>query len=130
MSSGRHADTPTRSGINKESLISNKPSATLLPFSDNVYYRCRHCNYLTPKNGAIISGYDSEHSLRHIHCSNCGRIVIWSPGGSKIRSIAVGAFFTVIGGALAFLLYPSLNIYGLQVGFAASLYGVLKAVFL
>jgi len=130
MSFGRHVETPIRSGINKESRISNKPSIELLPFSDVEHYRCRHCNYLTPKNGASISGYDSEHSLQHVHCSNCGRIVAWSPGGSKIRNIAEGALFIAIGGALAFLLYPSLNIYGLQVGFAFSLYGVLKAVFL
>jgi hypothetical protein len=36
----------------------------------------------------------------------------------------------VAGGAMAILLYPSLNIYGLQLGFFASLFGVLKAVFL
>ena len=130
MPLGRHINAPIRLGINNEPYTSDKPSVALFPVSDFEYYRCRHCNHLTPKNDASISGFDSEHSLQHVHCSRCGRIVSWSPGGSKIRSIAEGAFFTAVGGALALLLYPSLNIYGLQVGFFASLYGVLKALFL
>ncbi|MBS7614460.1 hypothetical protein KEJ18_01815 [Candidatus Bathyarchaeota archaeon] len=101
-----------------------------LPISLNEYYRCHHCNYLIPKKGALISGYDSENSLQHIHCTNCGRIVTWSPGGSKIRSMAEGLFLMVTGGIMAFLFYPFLNIYGLQAGFTTSLFGIIKALFL
>ena len=43
------------------------------------YYRCRHCGYFLPKEDAKISGYDSEQTLRHIHCPKCGKIVAYSP---------------------------------------------------
>jgi RNase P subunit RPR2 len=130
MPFGKHIAPSIRLEINDEPNISGKPSIALFPHTDIECYRCHYCNHLTPKSNASISGFNSEHSLQHIHCSKCGRIISWSPEGSKIRSIAEGAFFTSAGGALAFLLYPSLNIYGLQIGFFASLYGVLKAIFL
>jgi len=98
--------------------------------SGQKYYKCRHCSHLTPRTEAKISGYDSENSLRHIHCSGCGRIVAWYPEGNKFRSIAEGVFLAAAGGAMAILLYPSLNIYGLQLGFCATLFGVIKAAFL
>jgi len=31
--------------------------------------------YILPKEDATISGYDSEYSLRHIHCSRHGKII-------------------------------------------------------
>jgi ribosomal protein S27E len=132
FSLGKHADTSVWLGVNNEACAPGKSSIAKFPAlaSYREYYRCRHCNHLTPKGNAKISGFDSEHSLRHVHCPSCGRIVAWPPEGSKIRSIAEGAFLTVAGGAMAILLYPSLNIYGLQLGFFASLFGVLKAVFL
>jgi hypothetical protein len=68
--------------------------------------------------------------LRHVHCPNCGKVVAWSPEESGIRSIAEGVCFAAAGAVLAFLLYPVINIYGLQAGFAASLYGILKILFL
>ena len=43
------------------------------------YYRCHHCGYILPKDAAEISGYDSEQTLRHIHCPKCGKIVAYSP---------------------------------------------------
>jgi NAD-dependent SIR2 family protein deacetylase len=94
------------------------------------YYHCRRCNYSIPKKEARVSGYDSQNSLRHVHCPNCGKVVAWSPGESRIRSITEGVCFTAAGSVLAFLLYPAINIYGLQAGFAASLYGILKILFL
>jgi len=129
MSFERQDNTIIRISTHGQTLLFNELPKSL-PFSFNEYYRCRHCNYLIPKKGALISGYDSEHSLQHIHCTNCGRIVTWSPGSSKIRSVAEGFFLMVTGGAMAFLLYPFLNVYGLQVGFTTLLFGIIKALFL
>jgi len=42
-------------------------------------YVCRHCGYVRPREEAKISGWDSEHSLRHIHCPRCGKIVTHAP---------------------------------------------------
>lgn len=40
------------------------------------YYQCRHCGYKFPKQEAKVSGYDTAHSSRHIHCPECGRITL------------------------------------------------------
>jgi len=38
-------------------------------------YVCRYCGYVLPKKDAIVSGWDSESSLRHVHCTmDCGRL--------------------------------------------------------
>lgn len=89
MSFERQDNTIIRISTHGQTLLFNELPKSL-PFSFNEYYRCRHCNYLIPKKEALISSYDSEHSLQHIHCTNCGRIVTWSPGTSKIRSVAEG----------------------------------------
>lgn len=101
-------------------------SVSLLSRFKGEYYRCPHCKHVTAKNEAKVSGYDSEHSQRHIHCPNCGRIIARVSEGGNLREILKGAGFTVAGGALAFLLYPFLSIYALQLGFFTSLYGTLK----
>ncbi|MCS7120155.1 MAG: hypothetical protein RMJ07_03445 [Nitrososphaerota archaeon] len=98
--------------------------------SGEEHYKCRHCHHLTPKKDAIISGYDSEHSLRHIHCQCCGRIIAWPTNGTRIRSALEGIFLTITGGTLAFLLYPYLNVYGLQIGLYTSVFGIIKAAIL
>ena len=36
-------------------------------------YICHHCGYVVPKKEAVVSGYDSQSSLRHIHCPRCGK---------------------------------------------------------
>ncbi len=38
-------------------------------------YVCPRCGYVLPKKEAIVSGYDSQSSLRHIHCPKCGKII-------------------------------------------------------
>ncbi len=132
MPLGKNIETPIRldaHGIMRAPKRHSMAAPHALTPNSN-FYRCRHCNHLTPKADAKISGFDSENSLRHIHCSGCGRIVAWYPEGSRIRSLAEGAFLTAVGGAMAILLYPSLNVYGLQLGFFASVFGVIKAIFL
>ena len=42
-------------------------------------YVCRHCGYVLPKKEAIVSGYDSQSSLRHIHCPRCGKKITHTP---------------------------------------------------
>jgi len=36
-------------------------------------YACPNCGYVLPKKDVVISGYDSQSSLRHIHCPRCGK---------------------------------------------------------
>jgi len=104
---------------------------SLTSHSRKEYYQCPYCKQFTSKNDAIIAGYDSEHSLRHIHCPTCGKIIAWpSESSNRLKNIIEGASLTIAGGALAFLLFPSLNIYGLQAGFFASLFGILKMLIL
>jgi hypothetical protein len=38
-----------------------------------------NCGYLLPKEEAVISGWDSQQSLRHIHCPKCGKPVTHTP---------------------------------------------------
>ena len=38
-------------------------------------YVCPRCGYVLPKEEATISGYDSQSSLRHVHCPRCGKII-------------------------------------------------------
>ena len=42
-------------------------------------YVCPRCGYVLPKEDAVVSGWDSEGSLRHVHCPRCGKIVTHSP---------------------------------------------------
>ena len=40
-------------------------------------YVCPRCGYVLPKEDAVVSGYDSEGSLRHIHCPKRGKIITY-----------------------------------------------------
>lgn len=42
-------------------------------------YRCQRCGYEFPKAEATISGWDSQSSLRHVHCLRCGKIITHAP---------------------------------------------------
>jgi len=108
--------------------ISSKPFYSAISSNAKTYIRCKKCGCIINLRKAKISGYDSENSLRHIHCSRCGQIVKWSPGDRSVASIIQGICGIILGGALAYLLYPHLKFYGLQAGFFTSLYGLLKAL--
>jgi len=41
------------------------------------YYQCPHCDHILYKEDAIISGYNSHSSLKHIHCSKCGKVITY-----------------------------------------------------
>ena len=45
------------------------------PLGKKGYYECPYCDYVLLKKDATISGYDSQSSLRHIHCPKCGKII-------------------------------------------------------
>ena len=42
-------------------------------------YVCKRCGYVLPKRDAVVSGWDSERSLRHVHCPRCGKIITHTP---------------------------------------------------
>jgi DNA-directed RNA polymerase subunit RPC12/RpoP len=44
-------------------------------FVRSKFYRCAHCGYELPKEDAVLSGWDSQQSLRHVHCPKCGKII-------------------------------------------------------
>jgi DNA-directed RNA polymerase subunit RPC12/RpoP len=44
-------------------------------FTRSKFYRCSYCGYELPKEEAAISGWDSQQSLRHVHCPKCGKII-------------------------------------------------------
>jgi predicted RNA-binding Zn-ribbon protein involved in translation (DUF1610 family) len=46
-------------------------------------YICPRCGYILPKKDAKVSGWDSESSLRHIHCPKCGKIITRTPLQTK-----------------------------------------------
>jgi len=42
-------------------------------------YVCKSCGYVLAKKDAVVSGYDSQSSLRHVHCPGCGKIITHNP---------------------------------------------------
>jgi len=42
-------------------------------------YVCKRCGYVLPKEVAVVSGWDAEGSLRHVHCPRCGKIITHTP---------------------------------------------------
>jgi len=53
---------------------------------------------------------------------------VWSPGERSVIGILQGVCGIILGGALAYLLYPHLSFYGLQAGLFTSLYGFFRAL--
>ena len=41
--------------------------------------RLNKLNRILGKKEAIVSGYDSQSSLRHVHCPKCGKIITHAP---------------------------------------------------
>ncbi|RLI13235.1 hypothetical protein DRO35_00880 [Candidatus Bathyarchaeota archaeon] len=101
------------------------PSST---YSRRQYVCCKQCSCTIDLSKAKISGYNSEHSLQHIHCNECGKIIKWLPREKDKIGIVEGVFGILLGGVLAYLLFPSLKVYGLQAGFFTSLYGLFKVL--
>jgi len=48
-------------------------------FGDTNFYHCWHCGYELLKEDALISGWDCQQSLRHVHCPKCGKIITHAP---------------------------------------------------
>ena len=92
------------------------------------YIKCKHCGNIIDLRKAKVSGYNSENSLRHIHCSRCGKIVMWSPEERNSMGIIQGVCWVILGVALAYILYPHIDLYGLQAGFFTSMFGFLKII--
>jgi len=88
--------------------------------------KCKCCGNIIDLRKAKISGYNSENSLRHIHCNRCGKIVMWSPEERNSMGIIHGVCWIILGVALAYILYPRIDLYGLQAGFFTSMFGFLK----
>ncbi len=123
----------TKQGSRRFSQITNAKGpfghlSSIILGSAETYAKCQYCGCIVNLKEAKISGYDSEHSLRHIHCSGCGRIIRWSPGERSVAGLIQGICGMILGGALAYMLYPHLSIYGLQAGFFTSMYGLLKVL--
>ncbi len=90
------------------------------------YYHCPHCNHATPKREVRISGYDSQSSQRHIHCLRCGKMITDLCDDNGLGDIIKGAGIFLSGSVFAYLFFPILNVFALEMGFLTSLYGALK----
>lgn len=42
-------------------------------------YTCTNCGFVLPKKEAKVSGWDSEGSLRHVHCPKYRKIITYTP---------------------------------------------------
>ena len=123
--------------INAEGLLASRYHSTIIAQSAPIsllsrlrgeYYKCPHCKFLIRKSKAEISGFNAEHSMRHVRCPRCGRKIAVITDGGPIREVLRGTASIAIGGTLAIILYPLLNIYAIQLGFFLSLYGTLKII--
>jgi DNA-directed RNA polymerase subunit RPC12/RpoP len=106
--------------------IAQSTSISLLSRFKGEYYKCPHCKLLIPMDEAKISGFNAEHSVRYIRCPRCRGRITGIIRGSPLRDVLEGISSIAAGGTLAYLLFPLLSIYALQLGFFFSLYGTLK----
>ena len=109
-------------------IIAQSAPISLLSRLRGEYYKCPHCKLLIRKSEAEISGFNAEHSMRHVRCPRCGRKIAVITNGGPVGEALRGAASIAIGGTLAIILYPLLNIYAIQLGFFLSLYGTLKVI--
>ena len=107
-------------------VIMQSASISLLSRFRGEYYKCPHCKLLIRKGEAKISGFNAEQSMRYVRCPRCGRKIAGLTEGGPLKEALRGAASIAIGGTLAVILYPLLNIYAIQLGFFLSLYGTLK----
>ena len=123
--------------INAEGLLASRYHSTVIAQSASIsllsrlrgeYYKCPHCKFLIRKSDAEISGFNAEHSIRHVRCPRCGRKIAGLTDRGPLGEAVTGAASIAIGGTLAIILYPLLNIYAIQLGFFLSLYGTLKMI--
>ena len=123
--------------INAEGLLASRYHSTVIAQSAPIsllsrlrgeYYKCPHCKFLIRKSDAEISGFNAEHSIRHVRCPRCGRKIAGLTDRGPLGEAVTGAASIAIGGTLAIILYPLLNIYAIQLGFFLSLYGTLKVI--
>ena len=123
--------------INAEGLLASRYHSTVIAQSASIsllsrlrgeYYKCPHCKFLIRKSDAEISGFNAEHSIRHVRCPRCGRKIAGLTDRGPLGEAVRGAASIAIGGTLAIILYPLLNIYAIQLGFFLSLYGTLKVI--
>jgi len=47
---------------------------TWIPFS-LLFIKCKKCRAVIWRRGVPVSGWDSEHTLRHFHCPRCGAVI-------------------------------------------------------
>lgn len=38
-------------------------------------YVCKGCGFELPKKDAVVSGWNSEGTSKHVHCPRCGKII-------------------------------------------------------
>ena len=109
-------------------IIAQSAPVSLLSRLRGEYYKCPHCKLLIRKSEAEISGFNAEHSMRYVRCPRCGRKIAGLTDRGPLGEVVKGAASIAIGGTLAIILYPLLNIYAVQLGFFLSLYGTLKMI--
>jgi len=66
-------------GENQKSMKSTKVRSDDMRLKPKDSYVCPRCGYVLPKEDAVVSGWDSERSLRHVHCPKCGKIITHTP---------------------------------------------------
>jgi len=64
-----------RCKVCQSARLGNMARITKMTSSPKNAYIHKNCGYVLPKNDAVVSGWDAEHSSTHVHCPRCGKIV-------------------------------------------------------
>ena len=91
------------------------------------YLVCRHCGEIIHRRLARVSGYDSENSLRHIHCPNCGKILTHCPDGASTSAAFLGITFFFASAVASLILIPVFGVQVVPAGALAAFFGLLVA---